>query len=154
MTDAMTADTMELRVVGPWDDEPVAPEDRPAPAVSADGFVPKRTVVRSKAALVDLLRRWVDASDRSTIGDATGAGGTAHVLWTSGRDDVVALTAETTRAAVLDLLAHVERAGTGAPWHVRPNAHGVLNHVVWDEAAAAPGWHAYLMPPAAGPRSL
>jgi len=154
MNDAIAADTMELRAIKPWPDEPETPEGSPAPAVSPDGFVPERTVVRSKVALVDLLRRWAAGSDRPTIGDVSRDGGTAHVLWTCGHDDVVALAAGTSRPAVLAMLAHVDRHGTDAPWHVRENAHGVLNRVVWGEEGPPAGWHAVLMPPAAGPRQL
>lgn len=92
----MAGDTMELRILGPdvgSADPAVAPipvqATSPAPGVlDGHGYL-RRTVVPSRADLVDVLRRWADTSRRPTLGPVDAAGGRAHLRWTVGDDGVL-----------------------------------------------------------------
>ncbi len=128
----------------------------PAAGDLVNGFVPAVTRVEGAPELERVLSRWVEASDRATVGDAGRFGGSPVITVQIGADEVV-LNRDTKRAAVQTFLVAAARAGGAAflPWHVAANSRGTLNRVGYrGDDAPTPGWYAYLRRPASEPRGL
>lgn len=123
----------------------VPPISALTPELDANGHLPRGLSVAGKAALVEVLRRWLAESRAQTIGDVGTFGGRPWLLVDLGAHEV-ALNADTKRTAVE---AFVNESGPepDRPWRVVSNRRGRINKVIpRPEADPLPGWYAYLTP--------
>ena len=114
------------------------------------GHIPRGLHVAGKAALGEVLQRWLDRSAAPTLGDVGTFGGRAWLLIDLGAHRV-ALNADTKRAAVETFLRD-GATNPQRPWRVVANARGRINKVLPNpDAAPLPGWYAYLTRPLGAP---
>ncbi|MCI0689929.1 MAG: hypothetical protein L0Y54_22230 [Sporichthyaceae bacterium] len=133
---------------------PVPLPDGAEPPLDSGGHLVRGVTVRGKAALAELLARWLAASHAATIGDVQGYGGTPWVRIELGELTAV-LNADTKRVAVIDYLDRVRLRGSDLPWRVKANRRGRVNKVTYaGDGQLTPGWFCYLAEPLPGPREL
>lgn len=121
----------------------VSPIPAVSPELDADGHLPRGLRVTGKAALVDVVRRWLAESRAQTIGDVGTFGGRPWLFVDLGAHEV-ALNADTKRTAVE---AFVNESGPepDRPWRVVSNRRGGINKVdPGPGPGVLPGWYAYL----------
>lgn len=108
-----------------------------------DGYLPHGMRVASKQEMVDVLADWLLRSRAPTIGDVAAFGGQPW-LWIDLPGREIALNADTTRAAVENVV-HSAETTPQRPWRVVANRLGRINKVIpHDTAEPLPGWYAYL----------
>ncbi|HXF50611.1 MAG TPA: hypothetical protein VNM43_02880 [Dehalococcoidia bacterium] len=118
----------------------------PSGEADAKGYLPRGLRVAGKAALVDVLRRWLAESQAETIGHVGTYGGRPWLLVDMDSHEV-ALNADTKRAAVE---AFVKESGLDPewPWRVVRTRQGRITKVIpRPEPDPLPGWYAYLTRP-------
>ncbi len=109
------------------------------------------THFRSKAELIEALRRWFDDTDEDTIGDLKF--GRAPWLSFETSQGPADLNADTRRTAIERMLRHSSRK-PDAPWRVIENNRGNVNKIVFDTTDTHEGWYAYLREALTAPQEL
>lgn len=132
-------------ICAPPTERRVSPIPAVSPELDADGHLPRGLRVAGKAALVEVLCRWLAESRAQTIGDVGTFGGRPWLFVELGAHQV-ALNADTKRTAV-EAFVNENGPDPGRAWRVVSNRRGRINKVIpRPEPDPLPGWYAYLTP--------
>jgi hypothetical protein len=121
---------------------------QPAFCFSTDGYIVKGTSVSDKCELVRLLKDWLGASDKQTIGDIGTFGGSPCVFINLENDLEAVLNGDTKRNAVERYVEDAQGRGEDTSWLVISNRRGRLNKLTFrEDGFDTPGWYCYLRHP-------
>jgi hypothetical protein len=113
------------------------------PEPDVEGHLPAGLLIKGKAELVTVLRRWLSRSGASTLGEVGRFGGRPWLLVDVGNQGVV-INADTKRSAVETFVRESQRR-PGRPWRVVANRNGRINKVIPRPLPdPLPGWYAYI----------